>query len=74
MSGSERRTLAKIFSRELVRELRALFLSASSLERLPVPAASAADAFCEMRRQNNRGLAGGGGREGVKQTQDAGNG
>lgn len=43
-----------MFSRELVRELRALFFRTSSLERLPVAAASAADelpaAFCKTAR------------------------
>lgn len=54
-TADKRRTLAKIFSRELVRELRALFFRTSSLKRLPVAAASAADellaALCKTRRQ-----------------------
>lgn len=46
-----RRTLAMMFSRELVRELRALFLRISSLKRLLVAVPSPADelfaAFCQ---------------------------
>ncbi len=46
-----RRTLAKMFSRELVREVRALFLRISSLKRLLVAVPSPADelfaAFCQ---------------------------
>lgn len=46
----KRPTLAKIFSRELVRDERALFLKMSSLKRLPVaapsPAAELFAAFC----------------------------
>lgn len=53
-ANKRRPTLAKIFSRELVRELRALFFRISSLNRLPVAAPSAADelfaAFCETTR------------------------
>lgn len=53
-TANKRRTLAKMFSRELVRELRALFFRTSSLERLPAAAASAADelpaAFCKTTR------------------------
>lgn len=57
-TANKRRTLAKIFSRELVRELRALFFSTSSLKRLPVAAPSAADellaALCRTTRQGIR--------------------
>lgn len=53
-ADKRRPTLAKIFSRELVRELRALFFRISSLNRLPVAAPSAADelfaAFCKTTR------------------------
>lgn len=46
-----RPTLAKMFSRELVREVRALFLRISSLKRLLVAVPSPADelfaAFCQ---------------------------
>lgn len=49
-------TLAKMFSRELVREVRALFLRISSLKRLPLAEASAPDelltAFCQVRLMN----------------------
>lgn len=46
-------TLARMFSRELVREVRALFLRISSLKRLPLAEESAPDelfaAFCQVK-------------------------
>lgn len=48
-----RRTLEKMFSRELVREVRALFFRMSSLKRLlvaePSPAAELFAAFCQTK-------------------------
>lgn len=53
-----RHTLAMMFSREVVRELRALFLRISSLKRLLVVVPSPADelfaAFCQMITMDRR--------------------